>query len=262
MFMKIKAGLIAVFVKLGAKIVPTLAKLLKGLKFGKVAMAGASMAAYSYMFTWKFALIILGSLFVHEFGHLWAMRRLGMKTKGLYFIPFLGAAAVPDEDFPSRNAEAFIAIMGPIWGLCLALAMVIVYFVTADPFFAAVAGWMAFLNIFNLLPINPLDGGRIFKSVACSMSSRFGKIFLVVGMVAAAGLAFFWNFWIFTLLFVFGIFELSSEMRSKKDFPVMSGKTMAGALIGYAGLAGILLAIMFYFQSIPGADAALKILQE
>ena len=113
---KFRAGLFTLAGKLGAKVVQVLAKLVKGLKVGKVGLAGASLASYAYMFTWEFAAMIIFMLFVHESGHIWAMKRCGVKTKGIYFLPFVGGVAVADEEFPSRGAEVFIAIMGPIWG--------------------------------------------------------------------------------------------------------------------------------------------------
>lgn len=224
--MKSKAGVFALTIKVGPKIVTVLAKLAKGLKVGKVGLAGASLASYAYMFTWEFAAMIMFMLLVHESGHIWAMKRYGMKTKGIYFLPFIGGAAVTDEEFPSRGVEVFIAIMGPIWGFALALLTGLVYVATGNPLFAAAASWMAMVNLFNLLPINPLDGGRIMKSIAYSVHSRVGLVFLIIGILASGFLAFKVGFGLFVFLFIFGGFELVLEYKRRTEHPGMNGVTI------------------------------------
>ncbi len=209
-----KIGLIAVLIKAGPKLLSVLIKLGKTLKFGKVALAGATFGGYALLLSWQFALLLMVSLFFHETGHIWAMRRCGLKTKGIYFIPFLGAAAVTEDRFPSRKAEAFIALMGPIWGWLLALAVYGAYLATGNPLWAALAGWMAMLNLFNLLPINPLDGGRLMKSVAYSISSKLGLFFLVIGLVGAFKLCLAFNLGLLVILLPIGALELLEELKN------------------------------------------------
>ena len=74
------------FAKLGSKFI---LPLLKSAKFAKFGLAGLSLAGYTYLYTWQFALFIMVSLFCHEFGHALAMRLSGLRVKGIYFIPFL-----------------------------------------------------------------------------------------------------------------------------------------------------------------------------
>jgi Zn-dependent protease len=258
---KLRAGLFALAGKFGAKVVPVLAKLAKGLKVGKVGLAGASLASYAYMFTWEFAAMIMFMLFVHESGHIWAMKRCGVKTKGIYFLPFVGGAAVADDEFPSRGAEVFIAIMGPIWGFALALLTGLVYIVTENPLFAAAAGWMAMVNLFNLLPINPLDGGRIMKSIAYSVHSRVGLVFLVLGLIGSGFLAFKVGFGLFVFLLIVGGLELAFEYKRRTEHPAMNGADIFGSAIAYAAVAGVLWGLMAYMQHIPGAAHAMELLR-
>ena len=121
-------GLWAVILKVGGKLLTTFTKLAKSAKVVKISMATASVVTYSYLFTWQMALMLMVLLFIHEYGHIWAMKKSNMKVKGMYFIPFLGAAAVPDDNFPDRKAESFVAIMGPIWGLLLSGFVLLVYY--------------------------------------------------------------------------------------------------------------------------------------
>lgn len=208
-------GLWALFAKLGSKLIPAIAKLGKGFKVMKVSLAAISFASYAYMFTWKFAAMIIVMLFVHESGHIWAMKQYGVKTKGIYFIPFVGGAAVAESEFPSRKAEVVIAIMGPIWGFALALVAGAVYYLTENPLFAAASSWMAMINLFNLLPINPLDGGRIFKSVAFSVRSRLGFVFLVFGILASVLITYYAKLGLFVFIIFIGSLDLFIEWRKR-----------------------------------------------
>jgi Zn-dependent protease len=207
---KIKAGFFVLISKIGFKLLNVFIKL---AKFGKVGLAIGTAASYSYLFTWKFALIIMAALFIHESGHVFAMKRCGVKTKGMYYIPFMGMMAVAGEPFKSRKEEVYIAIMGPIWGLALAVAMLVLYFITKNAFFGAVAGFVAFINLFNLLPINPLDGGRIIKSVAFSISSRLGFIIMVIGIIASVIMTFYFGVILFSILLVMGLLEVLYEYK-------------------------------------------------
>lgn len=259
--MKSKTGLFALAIKVGPKIIGVLAKLAKGLKVGKVGLAGASLASYAYMFTLEFAAMILLMLFVHESGHVWAMKRCGVKTQGIYFLPFVGGAAVADEEFPSRGAEVFIAIMGPIWGFALALLAGLVYVATENPLFAAAASWMAMVNLFNLLPINPLDGGRIMKSIAYSVHSRIGLVFLFMGILASGFLAFKVGLGLFVILLIVGVLELVFEYKRRTEHPAMNGVMIFSSAIAYVSVAGVLWSLMAYMEHVPGAAAAMELLK-
>ena len=259
---KSTGGLMVLVFKLGPKLLSLFVKLLKVMKFGKVALAGASFASYAYMFTWKFALIIMGMLFIHESGHVWAMRRCGVKTKGFYFIPILGGAAVAEEDFPSRKAESFIAIMGPVWGLILAFICGIIYLLTGQPMWAAATGWMAMINLFNLLPINPLDGGRIMKSIAFSLNSWLGLAFMGLGIIAGIFLAIVGKIGLFAVLLFIALLELIIEFRKRFDshMPPMSRQEIITSAADYAVIVIVFWCLMYLTQHVPGSEAAMKAL--
>lgn len=208
---KLYGGLIALGLKLGPKVFGLFTKILKSTKAVKVGLAGASLGSYAVLFTWEFAIMICVMLFVHESGHVWAMKKCGVKTRGFYFIPFLGGAAVADEAFPSRKAEVFIALMGPLWGLALSVFVAGIYLVTDNPLFAASASWMAMINLFNLLPINPLDGGRVFKSIAFSVHDLLGFLFLGLGIAACMVAVVMMKMGLFLFILIIGTVEVILE---------------------------------------------------
>ena len=253
---KVRAGIIALAAKLGPKVLSVGVKIAKVAKVGKMGLAVGSMAAYAYLFTWQFAVLIMISLFFHESGHIWAMKRCGLKTKGIYFIPFLGAAAVSEDTFGTRRNEVYIAIMGPIWGFVLAVVTLIGYYMTGNALFAAAAGWMAMVNLFNLLPINPLDGGRIMKSIAFSIDSKIGLIFLIFGIIVSIFLTFWAGLILFLILLLIGTLELFFEYREYEVYPPMTKKGIIISTVLYVTIIGVLWTLMYYTSHIPEVEVA------
>lgn len=245
--------------------------LMLGLKFSKVAtlikaaLFAGSFGMYAVLFSWKFAALIVVSLFVHENGHVWAMKRCGMRTKGIYFIPFLGGAAVADEAFRTRRDEVFVAIMGPIWGLALAALVAGLYIVTQNPLWAAASGWMAFINLFNLFPVNPLDGGRIVKSVAFSLRSWIGIAVMAAGFLGALLFAVWFGFGLLLFIVLIGGVEFFGEVQARRRGLLgragMRASEIMASVGGYVTLAAVLLALMVVMQHEPGAGLAMQILR-
>lgn len=255
------------------------------VKAGKLLLALASFAAYAFLFTWQFAVIIVGMLVIHECGHLRCMKHYGMKTRGIYLIPLLGAAAVAEDNFPSRRAEATIALAGPLTGAVLAAGTGLVYFATRNGAFAAAAAWMALINLFNLLPVVPLDGGRVVKSITCSIGSRTGLAAVIAGMLLGAVLAFTADLWIFVILIPLGLLDYlydrhQTNQAGRRDRqqagrhagtetgagipaakPPLSPRASQAAFTCYAGLAILLWLFMLAMGHQPGAAAATHALQ-
>lgn len=259
-------GLRVLFVKLGAKLFPALIKLAKLVKVGKLSMGAASVGSYALIFTWQFALVITGMLVVHEYGHLLMMKRYKMRTKGMYLIPFFGAAAVAEEDFPTRRAETEIAIAGPLVGAALAVVAGVLYSVTENPYLAAIASWMALINLFNLIPVSPLDGGRVMKSITFSIGTKFGLGVMIAVMCGAVVLAIREELVIFVILVPIGIAEFLGERRSarkrpEQQKPIMSKQAVRYAFTGYVSLAMFLWIFMLIMGHEPGAQAAMHALQ-
>ncbi|HBK34156.1 TPA: hypothetical protein DEP34_00090 [Candidatus Uhrbacteria bacterium] len=210
-------GFLILLPKFIPKIFGFLFKFLKMAKGFKIGMAVATFGSYTWLFSWQFALLLMGSIFFHELGHIRAMKAYGMKTKGVYFLPFLGAAAVTEDQFSSRHTEAVIGLWGPVWGLILSMIFFDIYAWTGSPLMAGIAGWCALVNLFNLLPIKPLDGGRIVSSIAFSFSRRTGMTVMLAGLSLAFILAIVTKISIFPLIVFIGFLEVLSEWRDIPD---------------------------------------------
>ena len=125
-----------------------------------------SVGAYALIWGWKFAAGFVALLFVHEMGHYIQLRREGVKPSGMLFIPFLGAAVGTRSLGGSALAEARVGLAGPILGSLATAALLPIAAATGDDFWRALAFTGFFLNLFNLLPVVPLDGGRAMAAMA------------------------------------------------------------------------------------------------
>ena len=140
------------------------------LKFGKIATTGGTMLlsllVYATIFGPWYAAGFIGLMFVHEMGHYVAARQRGLDVGAPTFIPFVGAY-IALKDMPrDSETEAYIAFAGPFVGTIAAFA---VYFYAREVdsrLWLAVSYSGFFLNFFNLLPMSPLDGGRITAVVS------------------------------------------------------------------------------------------------
>jgi Zn-dependent protease len=123
-----------------------------------------SVGAYALIWGWKFAVGFVALLFIHEMGHYIQLRREGVKPTGMLFIPFLGAAVGTRSLGGSALAEARVGLAGPILGSLATAALLPL--TGTDDFWRALAFTGFFLNLFNLLPVVPLDGGRAMAAMA------------------------------------------------------------------------------------------------
>ncbi|WP_076414280.1 site-2 protease family protein [Shewanella sp. UCD-KL12] len=190
-------------------------KLLKSAKVIKVVLAGASVAAYSWLFSFQFAMALIACLVFHEYGHIKAMKYFGMKTKGIYLIPFMGGLALSDEKINTRWQDVVISIMGPTFGLIMSLLALVAYWLTGNVFFAGLAAFNALLNLFNLLPILPLDGGHILKSVSFSMNSIAGLSACIAGAAVGVYISYTLGLALLGFLLLIGSLEIGFEWKTR-----------------------------------------------
>ena len=125
-----------------------------------------SVAAYSLFWGWPFAAGFVVLLFVHEMGHVFQLRREGIKASAPMFIPFLGAVITAKSLGENALAEARVGLAGPILGSLGAAAVGVVGALTGSTILLALAYVGFLLNLFNLLPVVPLDGGRAMAAMA------------------------------------------------------------------------------------------------
>lgn len=180
----------------------------KGVKFFSTAASMVvSIGAYALIFGLPFGIGFVLLLLVHELGHAIQLRREGIPAGAPVFIPFLGAAIAMKGQPINAAAEARVGIAGPILGSAGALAVHGAALVLDSPLLLAIAFVGYFLNLFNLVPISPLDGGRIAAAL-------HPKIWLV-GILLMAGLFFLRPNPVLLLIVVLGGLDSWNRLRNR-----------------------------------------------
>ncbi len=168
-----------------------------------------AFGVYWSVWGWKFALGLILSIYVHEMGHVFAIKNLGMPISGPIFIPGVGAFIRLKQGAVTPREDARIGLAGPIAGLGAALFCYAVFLFSGWPSWAAIAKVGAWINLFNLLPFVPLDGGRGFR--ALTQKQKWIVIAVMGGM------------WIWTmeglliLLLLVGIFNALQKTQTEES---------------------------------------------
>jgi Zn-dependent protease len=193
-----------------------------------------SVAAYALIWGWKFAFGFVVLLFVHEMGHVLQLRREGIKASAPLFIPFMGAFVGMKQMPQNAAAEARVGLAGPVLGAIGCLVPLVLFEATGNEFWKALAFTGFFLNLFNLLPVLPLDGGRAMAALSPWMW------FVGFGLLVAA--TFLFPSPIMLLILLFGGMETLRRWRARKTpqseayHQVSRGQRAAVAVV-YLGLA-------------------------
>ena len=180
------------------------------------AWIGITFAIYAVLAGWPFALALVISVGFHEYCHLLMAHKLGMETEGFTMIPFVGGLAYVSSKYKNLWDKAKVLFAGPIGGGALALLTFVVYLATGVPFFAAVAFWMAALNLFNLLPLSFLDGGQLMGTVTFSINRKIGLWINIVSTVLAAALILYANPVLGIFVGILGAMQIRKEYRNQK----------------------------------------------
>ena len=231
------AALAFLLVKFGAKLKVLLFALPKLKIFTTSASMLVSIGAYALIWGWKFAVGFVLLLFVHELGHVIQLRREGIKASAPMFIPFLGALVAMKELPKDAAAEARVGLAGPVLGSLACLVPVGLYELTGNELYQALAFTGFFLNLFNLAPVVPLDGGRAMAALAPWM--------WFVGFAFLVALTLVFPNPIMLLILLFGGFETWRRWKARKEpeeqryYKVKPSTRVAVAAV-YIGLAALL----------------------
>ena len=140
--------------------------LLFGLSKGTTLLSMlAALGVYWTIWGWKFALGFVLSIYIHEMGHVAAMKRFGLAATPPMFIPGFGALIRMKQRPATAQEEARIGLGGPIWGFAAAAGCFLLYLATGQPYWAALTHTGAMINLFNLMPVWQLDGGHAFAAL-------------------------------------------------------------------------------------------------
>ncbi|MGH7742661.1 MAG: site-2 protease family protein, partial [Candidatus Eiseniibacteriota bacterium] len=207
------------------------------LKLKTLVTMALTIGVYAMAWGWKFALGFVLLIFVHEMGHAIVMQMEGIPASAPVFIPFVGALIAMRGRPRDAGVEAVVAIGGPILGSIGAWAVLAAGLEFDQPLLAALGHVGIIINLFNLIPVSPLDGGRI--------AGVFSRAFWVLGYALGAVALWYTRSPILLLVMVIGLITLIQRWRHPIPgyYDVPAGKRIAIAL-GYAALIAALLATL------------------
>ena len=196
-----------------------------------------SIAAYALIWGWPFAVGFVLLLLVHEMGHVIQLRREGIEASAPMFIPFMGAFVAAKSLGDDAGAEARVGLAGPILGSLACLIPVAIWQATGNEFWQALAFVGFFLNLFNLLPVLPLDGGRAMAALS--------PWAWYVGYAALVALTFAFPNPVMLLILLLGGMETWHRFKKRKTpeakaFHDIPRSTRIGVAVTYLGLAALL----------------------
>jgi stage IV sporulation protein FB len=165
---------------------------------------------------WLLVLVLTAVVVFHEMGHFLAMKLYNYTDLGIFFIPLLGAYASGTKREVSQKQSAVIILAGPVPGI---IAGVLIYFVSLqqDNLFLERMSWiLVFLNLLNLFPVYPLDGGQLLNRLFLDESAMIGKIFIVISSVALAWFFYSIHFYPLLLFPLMMLIRLFTDIRHDK----------------------------------------------
>jgi Zn-dependent protease len=223
--------------KFGAKLKGLLLLLPKLKLFTTSASMLVSIAAYAWIWGWAFAVGFVLLLLIHELGHVLQLRREGVEASAPMFIPFLGAVIAAKSMGDDAAAEARVGLAGPIVGSVASLVPLGIWLATGEEFWQALAFVGFFLNLLNLLPVLPLDGGRAMAALSPWV--------WVVGFAGLIALAIFFPNPILLLVVLFGGLETWRRFKARKTpegraYHAIPARSRALVAVTYLGLAALL----------------------
>jgi Zn-dependent protease len=233
----VAAGLL--LAKFGAKAKVLLFALPKLKLFTTSASMLVSIVAYQLIFGWAFAVGLVLLLLLHELGHVIQLRREGVKASAPVFIPFLGAAIWAKSLGKDAAAEARVGLAGPILGSIATLVPLGLWLATGEDLWRAIAYIGFFLNLFNLLPVLPLDGGRAMAALSPWV--------WFAGFAGLVALTVFFPNPILLLVVLFGGLESWRRWKARKtpearrfhDIPTRTRMAVAAVYLGLAALLAV-----------------------
>jgi Zn-dependent protease len=168
---------------------------------------------YWSIWGWPFALGFVLSIYIHEMGHVAWLARYGIRASPPMFIPGLGAMVRLKQYPQTPGIDARVGLAGPLWGLGAVVAAWLTWLATGAEIWGAIAKISAWVNLFNLLPFGPLDGGRGFRALTKQERLLAAAVIGATWFVTAEPLLI--------LLLIAAVFQVFGKTAEKPDTPVL-----------------------------------------
>lgn len=142
------------------------------------------IAAFYFIFKWdlSYIFILTGVILIHELGHLLAMKAYNYKDLNIFFVPLLGTAAIGSQEDISQKQKVWVSLAGPLPGIIIGSFIYASAYAMNSELYMRIGNIFIYLNLFNLLPIMPLDGGRMLKDLFFHKKEKVSIIFLWISI--------------------------------------------------------------------------------
>ena len=187
-----------------------------GLTPNGILFSVLAFASFAYLWGLRDAILLAVIIILHELGHALAMLIVGIPVKGIYLVPFFGGAAIAAAPYRNEGQIGFVALMGPAFSLVPTLAFAVLAWSTGSAIFTKAVELSAIINLLNLVPIMPLDGGQVMKAALVSMNRNLAILAGLVG--AGIGL---WAAWALRdpIIGIFFLLGLGVTLQMRKASP-------------------------------------------
>jgi len=181
-----------------------------------------SLGIYAFLFYFIFngdiayIAAVLVVLLIHEFGHFFAMKAFNYTNVKLFVLPLLGAYVTGKKSLISQRQMTIVILAGPLPGMIIGFCLLISTIYYANERLEMLGNIFFVLNLFNLLPFVPLDGGRLLETLFINHNHSIRVVFTIISIVAMAILAIVTKSIIFLIIPVSMVFDLIMEMKNQK----------------------------------------------
>lgn len=222
------------------------------------AITGAlTFASFFAMFGPSAAAMLIVLILIHELGHVIAMRWAGIPVKGIYFIPFFGGVAVGGDRYASEVERGGVALMGPGFSLLTTALFAVLAGQSGDPMLRELASMSALLNGFNLLPIQPLDGGQIMQALLSRLDPGVARVFHMIALLSGGAIALYLGSLALLMVLLLAAPAIaSSGSAGRRSIPPIASWDLVVLMAAYAAT------IVFYLAILASSGGEMAVPQE
>lgn len=174
-------------------------------------------------------LLLVIVIIIHEGGHFLAMKTFGYRDVRLFFVPLIGAFVSGTSRFVRPYQKAIMILAGPLPGIFIGMIFFSVYMITRQHVFFQMALLFLLLNGFNLLPVNPLDGGQLLQTLYFGSNYTIQTVFILLSSIAIAFISFLTGNYFLLLILFFLLTRLRAllYMRSLRNNMIRQGADLS-----------------------------------
>lgn len=221
----------------------------------EIAWALLSSALLAAWIAWAmgpiYALAGVFGVFVHEFGHVLAINRLGCGPGRIHFVPFLGGAATAKRASPTEFVDVRIALAGPAFGILAVLPFFAAHFATGERIWLEGAFFISIINLLNLAPAPPLDGSKALGPALARIHPQVERVALV--LVGALAVAWAVNRGSFILALFIGLGIFGALQRGRPSARKLDNRETGAAVGLYLATGAICFAALYASLALMGA---------